>query len=150
MKVNFLNEIAQDNLKNISEGGWEKIELTVDSGASETVIPEELVGSVEVTEGIKSKRGVEYEVANGVKIPNLGEKRFVAESAEGVRRNITAQVCDVNKALLSVKKVVAAGNRVVFEEEGGYIEDRLTGDCMWLEEAGGMYMLSMWVESKPF
>ena len=51
-----------------------------------------------------------YEVANGDRIPNLGEKRFVGVSEEGVSRNITAQVCEVNKGLLSVKKVVENGN----------------------------------------
>eukprot|EP00973_Karenia_brevis_P060029 8352702-Karenia_brevis.AAC.1 len=69
---------------------------------------------------------------------------------EGVRRNITAQVCDVNKALLSVKKVVDAGNRVVFEDEGSYIEDRVTGERMWLEESSGMYVLKMWVPTSTF
>ena len=54
-------------------------------------------------------------------------------------------MCEVNKALLSVKKVVATGNRVVFEEEGAYIEDRSTGEKMWLKEEGGMYLLQMWV-----
>ena len=56
-------------------------------------------------------------------------------------------MCPVTKALLSVKKVVAAGNRVVFEEKGGYIEDCTTGERMWLEEADGMYVLKMWVNT---
>ena len=56
-----------------------------------------------------------------------------------------AQVCDVNKALLSVAKTVKMGNRVVFEDEGSYIEDKTTGERMYLEERGGMYMLKLWV-----
>ena len=78
--------------------------------------------------------GVEYEVANGVRIPNLGEKQFTAVSAEGVGRRITAQVCAVNKALLSVRKVVQAGNHVVFSPGGSYIEDGRTGERMALVE----------------
>ena len=67
-------------------------------------------------------------------------------------RNIIAQVCDVNKALLSVKKVVAAGNRVVFDEDGSFIEDKTTGEKMWMKEEAGMYMLKMWVQTNkaPF
>ena len=57
---------------------------------------------------------------------------------------MTAQVCDVNKALLSVSKMVKAGNRVIFDPEGSYIEDRTTGECMNLKEKNGMYMLSLW------
>ena len=93
-------------------GEWEEIILYVDSGATETVISKRCLSSIQVKEGAAFKRGVKYEVANGIRIPNLGEKTFKATSAEGVVRSITAQVCDVNKGLLSVKKITAAGNRV--------------------------------------
>ena len=43
-------------------------------------------------EGMASKRGVEYEMANGVRIPNLGEQKFAGTSDEGVQRTLTAQV----------------------------------------------------------
>ena len=36
---------------------------------------EELEG-VEITKGLACKKGIEYEVANGIKIPNEGEKAF--------------------------------------------------------------------------
>ena len=62
----------------------------------------------------QSRRGVEYEVANGIKIPNLGQKQFTGYDEAGVEREVTAQVCDVNKALLSVSKMCRAGNKVVF------------------------------------
>ena len=65
-------------------------------------------------------------------------------------RNITAQVCDVNKALLSVKKIIAAGNRVTFDEEGSFIEDKSSGEKMWLREDKGMFMLKMWVKGSLF
>ena len=57
-------------------GEWECIEMAVDSGASETVVGVEMLQSVETNDGNASKRGVEYEVANGVRIPNVGEKKF--------------------------------------------------------------------------
>ena len=58
-----------------------------------------------------------------------------------------AQVCDVNKALLSVKRIVQAGNKVVFDEEESYIEDKITGERMYLEDRGGMCMLKLWVRT---
>ena len=135
-----------------TRGEWEGLEFAVDSGASEIVINGGMVSSVEIQEGSASRRGVKYEVANGVRIPNEGEKRFKGSSEEGVERTLTAQVCDVNKALLSVRKVVAAGNRVIFDEDGSYIEDKATGEKMWLQEQNGMHMLKLWTpkESKPF
>ena len=45
--------------------------------------------------------------------------------------------------------MVAAGNKVVFEEGGSYIEDKQTGEKMWLREDNGMYMLKMYVKT-PF
>ena len=104
-----------------------------------------MVTSIETKEGPASRRGVNYEVADGTLIPNLGEKKFTAVSEEGLARNITAQVCSVNKALLSVRKMTKAGNRVVFDDEGSYVEDKKTGERMWMKEEGGMYMLKMWV-----
>ena len=87
------------------------------------------------------RKGVAYEVANGEFIDNLGEKCFMAVSEEGVTRGIVAQVCDVNKALLSVSKIVAAGNKVVFGKGESYIEDGQTGEKMWLTAKDGVYVL---------
>ena len=52
---------------------WEVLEMAVDSGATETVIGEDMVNAVATQEGPAMRRGVEYEVANGIRIPNLGE-----------------------------------------------------------------------------
>ena len=108
--------------------------MAVDSGATETVVHEDMLKGVEMKEGTAYRRGVEYEVANGESIPNLGEKHFLGYSDNGEGRNITAQVCAVNKPLLSVKKMVQAGNRVVFEQAGSYIEDLASGDKLYLKE----------------
>lgn len=129
---------------------WEQVEMAVDSGASETVLSVDQLQGVELKEGAAYRRGVQYEVANGVRIPNLGEKVFKGVTAEGLQRTITSQVCEVNKSLLSVSKCVKAGNRVVFDEEEAYIEDKKTGDRMWLEATGGMYALKLWVRKTGF
>ena len=129
---------------------WEEIELAVDSGASESVVPPTLPESVPTVEGPASKRGVMYEVASGHQIPNEGEKRFNAITEEGSEKKMTIQVCDVNQGLLSVAKMVAAGNRVVFSASGSFVQDEQTGDTMELVEKGGMYMLRLWVKPQGF
>ena len=123
--------------------------MAVDSGATETVVGTDMLTHIATTEGDACRRGVQYEVASGELIDNLGEKKFVGHSEAGHQRGMTAQVCDVNKALLSVKRIVAAGNRVVFDPNGSYIEDTSTGDRLQLKEKGGMYMLKLWVQ-RPF
>ena len=127
--------------------GWELLEVAVDSGATETVVSENTLTSVAITDGPAKQRGVMYEVADGTRIPNLGEKQFQAQTEEGVIRKVTAQVCDVSKPLMSVHKMVKAGNWIVFDEEGSYVEDKATGEVAWLEERGGMYMLKLWVKA---
>ena len=72
----------------------------------------------------------------------------VAEDGEA--RGLTAQVCDVNKALLSVRKMVATGHRVVFEPQGAYIEDPASGRRMGLRENGGVCILKLWVQRPDF
>jgi len=58
---------------NAMTGEWEVLEMAVDSAATETVLNDEMVSSVETKERPASRRGVEHEVANGVKIPIYGE-----------------------------------------------------------------------------
>ena len=90
--------------------------------------------------------GVKYEVANGEIVDNEGERNFVAATEEGVIRSLKAQVCGVNRDLLSVSKLVDNGSRVVFSKAGSYVQDEQTGQKMWLKESGGMYTLSLWVK----
>ena len=130
----------------IREGEYEEIELAVDSGATETVVSEDMLQSIRTQEGVASRRGVKYEEANGVRIDNEGEKKMVVTTEEGVMRNISAQVCDVSKPLLSVAKMMRAGHRVAFDEEGSYIEDMTTKETMWLESKNGMFMLKVWAK----
>ena len=55
--------------------------------------------------------------------------------------------CDVNEGMLSVRRMVSAGNRVVFDKQGSYIEDPVTKEVMRLEERQGMYILRLWIKN---
>ena len=96
-----------------------------------------MIASTEVKEGPSSRRGVQYEVANEIPTPNQGEKKFVGTREGGIRRHITAQVCEVSKGLLSVRRMVQAGVTVVFTKKGSYIEDDGIGELMHMEERMG-------------
>ena len=58
------------------------------------------------------------------------------------------QITDVAKALASVGKICAAGNRVVFEPDGGYIENVASGSRTQLRKEGAAYKLDMWVTAR--
>ena len=72
----------------------------------------------------------------------------MAHTQEGIAKHIKAQVCEVNKALLSVKKVVDTRSRVTFDQDGSFIEDRRTGQRMYLQEKQGMYVLKVWTRGE--
>ena len=53
----------------------------------------------------------------------------------------------------SVSRMVKAGNRVVFDSEGSYVEHKDSGEWDPLEEQGGVYTLKLWIprdQSSPF
>ena len=141
--LRMLMTIGPETISSVRVDGWEEIELAVDSGASETVIGPDMAQSADMRQGDAYRQGIKYEVANGVRIPNLGEKRFVGVSQEGLQRHMKAQVCDVNKGLLSVSKIVEKGNRVVFDPKGSYIEDGVAREKMYLRAERGLYMLRL-------
>ena len=121
-RVSSLGIRMPEGLKSMEEvPEWEVLEMAVDSGVSGSVVPDEMLTRVDTVEGDAMKKGVQYEVADGTLIPNLGEKKFIAVSDSGVARQMRAQVCEVNKALLSVHRVAQAGARVVFAASGSYV-----------------------------
>ena len=91
-----------------SNGGddWEVIDAILDSGASVTVIPPHMAAGHPVQESAASRAGVQYEVANGDEIPNLG----VTE--EVIVHGMKPQLADVSKALQSVRVSVETGHSV--------------------------------------
>ena len=80
----------------------------------------------------------------------MGEKSFGACTNAGTLLKLTAQVTEVSKALLSVSRMVQAGNMVVFAKSGSYVEDETTGERIPLREQGGMYMLKLWIKKPVF
>ena len=54
----------------------------------------------------------------------------------------------VDRTLMRVSKVASKGNRVVFDDDGSYIECNATGENSWFTQSGGMYYLEMWVSRK--
>ena len=108
------------------------------------------VANLKTTESDAQRRGIRYEVANGEIIENEGEKTFVGITDDGTHRGVRAQVCDVNRDLLSVSKVVKAGNMVVFHPLGSFIQDLETQEKVWLKNTAGTYTLSLWVKNQPF
>ena len=60
-------------------------------------------------------------------------------------RGMTFQAAPVSKPLGSVKRMCASGHRVIFDDDGSYIQNKATGEINWLREESWNYMLDFWV-----
>lgn len=117
--------------------------------ASVTVIPHHVAGGYEIQESAASRAGVQYEIANGDEIPNLGEKLFAVVTEEGTVRGLRRQVAEVSKALQSFLALVRTRHVVVFGygENGAdhYMMNRVTGEINVVRDNGLNYLMRLYV-----
>jgi hypothetical protein len=134
-----------------SQSDWIEVELTADTGACDTVIPRKLCESIPIRPSLQSLRGMEYEVADGRNIPNLGERHCLmwTEDAREPRR-INMQVADVHKALLSLSRCADMGFESRFGRTMGALIDEETGEVVPLRRKGNLYVLRCWLKAAPF
>ena len=128
-----------------------ELEVTVDSGACDTVMP---ISSCDfkILPSYASTHGIEYEVANGAEIPNLGERKcLIRTPGNRKERRITFQVADVHKPLLSVTRAADAGFDCLLTDTGGHLIPR--GDWnnreTWIPitRKGNLYTMRCWVKN---
>ena len=127
---------------------WERLVLTVDSGASDTVIPPSVACNLPL---LHSPRvGIEYEVANGGVLTNLGERqgKVIMSRDSDAPFLMSFQVVKVHKPLLAVSRLVAAGHEVHFDKENPHIL-LSTGQKPPMLCNGGTYEVEIWIENPP-
>ena len=130
---------------------WVEVELTADTGACDTVIPRDLCVSIPIQPSLQSLRCMEYEVANGETIPNLGERRCLMWTEFATEaRAINMQVADVHKALLSLSRCADIGFESKFGRVAGALIDEDTGGVIPLQRKGNLYVLKCWLRAAPF
>ena len=151
--VAFLGLNSQKRLGPLEQGqqgkerhqGYQYIEVMVDSGCAETVIPVNALKGHTVSEG---QPGVTYTAADGGVLPNLGEQRVQGlTEAENADIGITFQMADVQQPMLSVTQLGNTGHRTTFGEKGGHIENLVTGKSMQFRRKGGVYLMGVWVKT---
>ena len=130
------------------------LEITVDSGACDTVLPSGMLASIQTMSTAASRAMEEYEVANGGVIINEGEKRCLMWTPGSTTpKGIVFQVTDVHKPLMSVGAMCDAGYECLMSKEGGFMRDAETGEMIPLTRRGNLYVLQAWVrtaEGSPF
>ena len=93
---------------------------------------------------------MEYEVADGNTIPNLGERRCLmwTEGATS-ERQMDLQVADVHKPLLSLSRCADLGFESRFGKSAGALVDGQSGEIIPLHRVGNLYMLRAWIRAAP-
>ena len=148
--MSILTRAERSGISVVEQPGsdWERIEITVDSGACDTVLPSRMLSSIRTESTEASRRGDEYEVANGHSIPNYGQKRCVMmTSGSAIPKGVIFQVSDVHKPLMSVGSMADAGFECLLSKNGGIMRDVDTGEEIPLERRGNLYILTAWVKS---
>ena len=133
------------------EEEWYELEMTADTGACDTVMPKEMASHIPIQPSLQSLRSMQYEVADGTQIPNLGERRCVmwTEDATSARK-INVQVADVHKPLLSLSRCADMGFESRFGRRAGALIDEESGEVNLCTGRKNLYMLRCWVRAAPF
>ena len=79
--------IEPSGINAVAANEWIKIEVVVDSGATETVMAEETQsGVIDITDNAACKRGTAYGCADGTQTPNLGERKILGVMDDGSQK----------------------------------------------------------------
>ena len=140
---------------------YEKVTITVDSGAVDTVGPKKIAEELPIKPTKASRMGVNYRAANGTTIKNYGEKRLEGWNEKGRKTGLTMQVADVSKILGSVSKMTKAKNTIIFsagksiitsDPEGRVAEAAIKAsrpeNTTELRESNGVYTFDLWIPRK--
>ena len=120
------------------------VEAVLDSGAEESVSPPRFFPGPVVPSKM-SQAGGSYRVANGQRVPNIGQQAVHFETDEGQAAGMMFQTAEIERPLISASQLAASGNSVVFNQQGGTIVHEKSGRRTVLHKRGGIYVLRMWV-----
>ena len=125
---------------------WTSLSLTMDSGAGEHVCGTNDAPHTPIQQ-TASTNIVKYVTANGDEIPNMGEKDIRIFTKEGHKCLMKMQVTKVRKPLASISRICSEGHEVIFQKDGGYIINLVTGSRTRFQRNNNVYELNMWVKA---
>ena len=114
----------------------------MDMGAVGHVIPAEMFPRLKLD---CTSAGKKFVAGNGEKIEDLGEKTIPFKTAEGVHRCIKFRSASVVNPLISMRRVVQAGNVAVLDEKIPHTRNIRDGTVVKLDMNNEEYTMDMWV-----
>ena len=133
------NGILRTGWESTEQSKWERLAAVVELGAAENVLPAGVCSHEKLVATHRSEADIGLCGAGGATVrgmQSLHDRWHVAGS--------TWQVADVKRPLMSVAKMVAAGNRVHLDSKDPRIV-RPKGDVIPLRKAGNVFVIEFWV-----
>ena len=112
--------LLQAVAKETTRPGFKLVEAVLDSGAEESVSPPRFFPGPVVPSKM-SKAGGSYRVANGHRVPNIGQQAVHFRTDENQAAGMMFQTAEIERPLVSASQLAASGHRVVFSNRGGEI-----------------------------
>ena len=134
--------------------GFKPVQVVVDSAAVDCVMSKTTVNELRsdpeapLKQGAAAKAGVSYVAADGGEIPNEGEQPVDMLTREGHECDMTWQVADIQKPLLSVRALTKTGHQVNFRQNDGEIINKATGRKIHFIRRGDLYVVTMWMKAR--
>ena len=143
-------KIENGALNAMGPAEWTLVDVIADSGACETVMPASMLGNIVLRDSAASIAKVEYEVASGKAVPNLGEKHCEIY-CEGAQQSMLMhfQVADIHRPLLSLSRAADQGFVSHLDYYGGWLEDTSTGEVIPIQRRGNLYIMQIWIRAAP-
>ena len=129
-------------------GMWERVTMTADTGAVNHVVMPTVAPHVKLQDTPASLAGASFTGAEGSKMPNLGQKDVTGVTAEGLSVEMSWQVAGkLRRNLAAIGKICSkgSGNRAVFEDDSGYIENKVTKAVIPMTKVGNLYEFDIWL-----
>ena len=152
MRINSLTKTPAANSGSVCSvkhqeyiGNFERVKVTMDSGAIDPVIPTNVGLAFKLEETYASKNGIDYKGPNDSPIKNHGQRKYQGFSEDWTPVSGAWQVADVNKVLGSVDKAVDSGNTVVFDAQQSFVYHKPTQKVINMYREGGEFKYDMWI-----
>ena len=131
------------------------IEMCLDSGCCNHVLDAEDAPGYLVSESPGSRRGQNFVVGNGQRVPNEGQVRLRMEAStgEGSVNPVQSifQVAEVSRPLMSVSKICDQGYSCLFTKDSAQILDANQRKVCEFGRSNGLYVANMKLKSpEPF
>ena len=146
-QVSILTDDDEEILAAVEE--WEdcSIEIILDSGACRHVMARESAPGYTVHESPGSRRGQNFIVGNGERVPNEGQMALSLEAdvGDGVTALLgtTFQVADLTRPLMSVSQICEQGLHCVFESTHALIVNAAGETVCRFEKEGQLFVAKM-------